>query len=120
MKFCKACSQTVTACIHVNFKFSNLLGKHSDPAVKALQIQHGKLAALQILLHNENIFDISAENFASGFNTEPVFVRKSSDMKIKAEAIASAAEENGADVMVAGSAYFGAKDRSAFVKLIQA
>ena len=29
-------------------------------------------------------------------------------------------KENGADVLVAGSAYFGAKDRSAFVKLIQA
>lgn len=29
-------------------------------------------------------------------------------------------KENGADVLVAGSAYFGAKDRGAFVKLVQA
>ena len=29
-------------------------------------------------------------------------------------------KENGADVLVAGSAYFGAKDRAAFVKLVQA
>ena len=29
-------------------------------------------------------------------------------------------KENGADVLVAGSAYFGARDRGAFVKLIQA
>ena len=27
-------------------------------------------------------------------------------------------KENGADVLVAGSAYFGAKDRAAFVKLV--
>ena len=36
-------------------------------------------------------FDISAENFASAFKTEPVFVKKSSDMKIKAENLAAAA-----------------------------
>jgi histidinol-phosphate/aromatic aminotransferase/cobyric acid decarboxylase-like protein len=42
-------------------------------------------------------FDISAENFVSAFKTEPVFVKKSSDMKIKAENLAEAAKENDAD-----------------------
>ncbi|MBQ5898268.1 MAG: hypothetical protein IIW81_07400 [Oscillospiraceae bacterium] len=44
-------------------------------------------------------FDISAENFASAFKTEPVFVKKSSDMKIKAENLAAAANENGAELI---------------------
>ena len=44
-------------------------------------------------------FDISAENFASAFATEPVFVKKTSDMKIKAENLAAAANENGADLV---------------------
>ena len=43
-------------------------------------------------------FDISAENFVSAFGIEPVFVKKSSDMKIKAENLADAAKENGAFV----------------------
>ena len=42
-------------------------------------------------------FDVSAENFA--FETEPVFVKKSMDMKIKAENLAAAATENGADMI---------------------
>ena len=44
-------------------------------------------------------FDISAENFVSAFDAEPVFVKKSMDMKIKAENLAAAATENGADVI---------------------
>ena len=44
-------------------------------------------------------FDISAENFASAFETEQVFVKKSPDMKIKAENLAAAANENGAEAV---------------------
>lgn len=44
-------------------------------------------------------FDISAENFASAFETEPVFVKKSPDMKIKAENLAAAANENEAEAV---------------------
>ncbi len=44
-------------------------------------------------------FDVSAENFVSAFGAEPVFVKKSSDMKIKAENLAAAASENGADLI---------------------
>jgi len=36
-----------------------------------------------------------------------------------AESTCHICKENGADVLVAGSAYFGAKDRGAFVKLVQ-
>ena len=42
-------------------------------------------------------FDISAENFSSAFGKEPLFVKKSPDMKIKAENLAAAASENGAN-----------------------
>ena len=42
-------------------------------------------------------FDISAEKYLSAFETEAVFVRKSSDMKIKAENLAETANENGAE-----------------------
>lgn len=44
-------------------------------------------------------FDVSAENFVSAFGKEPVFVKKSADMKIKAENLAAAANENGADLI---------------------
>ena len=44
-------------------------------------------------------FDISAENFVSAFKAEPFFVKKSSDMKIKAENLAEAANENGAELI---------------------
>ena len=42
-------------------------------------------------------FDISAENFA--FGTEPIFVKKSPDMKIKTENLAAEANENGAEAI---------------------
>ena len=44
-------------------------------------------------------FDVSSENFISAFGKEPVFVKKSSDMKIKAENLAEAANENGAELI---------------------
>lgn len=44
-------------------------------------------------------FDISAENFKSAFGFEPVLVKKSPDMKIKAEALAKHADENGAEAV---------------------
>ncbi|MBQ3531739.1 MAG: hypothetical protein IJA05_07470 [Oscillospiraceae bacterium] len=44
-------------------------------------------------------FDISGENFSSAFGKEPHFVKKSSDMKIKAENLAAAAGENGAEAV---------------------
>ena len=43
--------------------------------------------------------DISAENFAFAFGAEPVRVEKTQDMKIKAENLAAAASENGADMI---------------------
>ena len=43
--------------------------------------------------------DISAENFAFAFGAEPVRVEKTQDMKIKAENLATAANENGADMI---------------------
>ncbi len=43
-------------------------------------------------------FDISGENFSSAFEKEPVFVKKTPDMKIKAENLA-AANENGAEAV---------------------
>ncbi len=57
MKPCKSGSQTVAARVHINFKLGSLFGKHAYPAVKALQIKHSKLAALQIFLHNKGIGD---------------------------------------------------------------
>ena len=46
-------------------------------------------------------YDISAEHFYDAFNeAEPVFVKKTGDMKIKPETLASAAEENGADAIL--------------------
>ncbi len=44
-------------------------------------------------------YDISAENLHSAFGAEPVFAKKSSDMKIKAENLAAAANENHADLI---------------------
>ncbi len=44
-------------------------------------------------------FDISAENYVAAFGIKPVFVKKSSDMKIKAENLAAAASENSADLI---------------------
>ena len=43
--------------------------------------------------------DISAENFAFAFGAEPVRIEKTQDMKIKAENLAEAANENGADMI---------------------
>ena len=43
--------------------------------------------------------DISAENFAFAFGAEPVRIEKTQDMKIKAENLAAAANENGADMI---------------------
>lgn len=43
--------------------------------------------------------DISAENFAFAFGAEPVRIEKTPDMKIKAENLAAAANENGADMI---------------------
>ncbi len=43
--------------------------------------------------------DISAENYKYAFDSEPVFAKKSTDMKIKAENIAAAANENGAEAV---------------------
>lgn len=44
-------------------------------------------------------FDISAENFADAFEAEPVFVKKTPDMKIKTEDLAAAANEKGAELI---------------------
>ncbi|MBQ6877398.1 MAG: hypothetical protein IJO22_03230 [Oscillospiraceae bacterium] len=44
-------------------------------------------------------FDISAENYLSAFDSEPVFVKKAPDMKIKAENLAAAANENKAEAV---------------------
>ncbi len=44
-------------------------------------------------------YDISAEKFASAFEAEPIFAEKTPDMKIKAENLAAAANENGADMI---------------------
>jgi len=44
-------------------------------------------------------FDISAENFVAAFGIEPAFVKKTPDMKIKAENLAEVANENGADMI---------------------
>ena len=43
--------------------------------------------------------DISEENFAFAFGAEPVRIEKTPDMKIKAENLAAAANENGADMI---------------------
>lgn len=43
--------------------------------------------------------DISEENFAFAFGAEPVRIEKTQDMKIKAENLATAANENGADMI---------------------
>ena len=44
-------------------------------------------------------YDISAEKYISAFGVEPVFFKKNPDMKIKAENLASFANENGADLI---------------------
>ena len=55
MESCKTSCQTVTVRIHVNLELGNSFSKHTYPAIECLKIKHGKLSALQVLLHNESI-----------------------------------------------------------------